>query len=196
MPFTARLGTNLTKPGNIALGGGVFNPVRRINLASAQLTFSGTIPSVILQRLLYSGAATVIVQMRSKALKAQRRATFVLQTRGVPLKVVQRTTTQLDTQPLNLDIAVTETYPYQVDVTQYLASGDTISAISAVLTLTSTGQTAPTGWQGQISTAGNVIQVPINGNFLRLGQVYMLATTFTANTNKILTILTFLNLVA
>jgi hypothetical protein len=195
MAFTARLGTVLTMPGNIALGGGVFNPIRKVNLAPAQLTFSGAVPSVILQRLLYSGAATVIVQRRI-TVKAKQRPIAVTQIRAQALKVVQRTTTQLDTQPFQLDVAVTETYPYQADVTQYLVTGDTISAITAVLTLVSTGQTAPVGWQGTISTAGNVIQVPIVGSFLRLGQVYQLAVTFTANTNKILTILSLLNVVA
>lgn len=195
MPFTARLGINLTMPGNIALGGGAFNPIRRVNLSGSQLTFSGSVPSVIIQRLLYSGASTVVVQIRGKV-KSKQTPTFTLNIRAKALKVVQRTTTQLDTIPFNLDVATTETYPYQVDVTQYLASGDSISAITAALTLVSTGQAAPIGWQGSISTAGNVIQVPINVSFLRYGQSYQLAVTFTANTNKILTILSQLNVVA
>ena len=195
MPFTARLGTALSMPGNIALGGGAFNPVRVINLSAASLTFNGVMASVIIQRLLYSGAATVISQKRVRV-KAQHRPICVVQKRGVPLKVVQRTTTQLDSQPFDVDVAVTETYPYQVDVTQYLATGDSISAITAVLTLINTGKAAPTGWQGTISTAGNIIQVPINGSFLRLGQLYQLAITFTANTNKILTVLSQISVVA
>lgn len=195
MAFTARLGTILSQPGNIALGGGVFNPVRIINLPVARLTFSGNIPSVIIERLLYSGASTVISQKRV-SVKAQQRPSYILQIRGAPLKVVQRTTTQLDSQPLSIDIAVTEVYPYQVDVTQYLITGDSISAITAVLTLLNTGRTVTTSWQGTISTAGNIIQVPINGSALRLGQSYQLAVTFQANTNKILTVLSQINVVA
>lgn len=195
MPFTARLGTVNSMPGNIALGGGAFNPVRVVNLSTARLTFSGNVPSVIIERLLYSGAATVIVQKIPKPKSGQRPA-FILQIRGVPLKVVQRTTTQLDSQPFELDVATTEIYPYQVDVTQYLASGDSISAITAALTLSSTGQAAKIGWQGLISTAGNIIQIPINVSFLRVGQTYQLATTFQANVNKILTVLSELNVVA
>lgn len=195
MAFTARLGIANSMPGNIALGGGAFNPVRVVNLAPANLNFSGNMASVIIQRLLYSGAATVIVQRRI-TVKAQQRPTYILQIRGTPLKVVQRTTTQLDSQPFDVDVAVTETYPHQVDVTQYLASGDSISAITAVLTLVNTGKTVTTSWQGTISTAGNIIQVPINGNALRLGQAYQLAITFQANTNKILTVLSQVNVVA
>lgn len=195
MAFTARLGIALTMPGNIALGGGIFNPVRRINLSGSQLTFSGAVPSVIQQRLLYSGAATVIVQVRGKV-KAKQPPSYIVQNRAYPLKVVQRTTTQLDSQPFQQDIATTETFPYQVDVTQYLASGDSISAITAILTLVSTGAIQTTNWQGTISTAGNIIQIPINGSALRLGQQYQLATTFTANTGKVLTVLTLINVVA
>jgi len=195
MAFTARLGIALTMPGNIALGGGAFNPIRVVNLSGSQLTFSGNIPSVIIERLLYSGASTVIVQIRGKV-KAPQRPIAIVQTRAQPLKVVQRTTTQLDTIPLELDVAITETYPYQVDVTQYLAAGDSISAITAVLTLVSTKQVVTGAWQGTISTAGNIIQIPINVNVLRLGQTYQLATTFQANTNKILTILSQISVIA
>ena len=195
MPFTSRLGINLTKPGNIALGGGQLNPVRVINIAPAILNFSGLETGAILGRLLYKGAITVIAQIRGR-LKAQQRPKAILQDRPIILKVVQRTTTQLDTIPFIVDIAVTETYPYQVDVTQYLASGDTISGIIAKLTLLSTGQPVTSTWQGTLSTAGNIIQVPINVTVLLLGQQYMLATTFTANTNKVLTVLSQINIVA
>lgn len=195
MAFTAELGTALSEPGNIALGGGVFNPVRQVFLPAAQLTFHGNIPSVIIERLLYSGAATVITQQR-RTFKTQHRPLALGQQRPIPLKVVQRTTTQLDTQPYQIDVASTETFPYQVDVTQYLASGDSISAITAAMTLISTGQAAPTGWQGTISTAGNIIQIPIISSFLRLGQSYLLAVTFQANTGKILTLLSQVNVVA
>lgn len=195
MAFTARLGIDLSQPGNIALGGGAFNPTRTVNLSGSQLTFSGAVPSVIIQRLLYSGASTVIVQVRGKT-KTQQRPAGILQNRVTPLKVVQRTTTQLDSQPLEMDMAVTETFPYQVDVTQYLTGTDSISAITAVLTLVSTGVVVTTSWQGTISTAGNIIQVPIIGSALRLGQQYQLATTFTANTGKILTVVSLINIVA
>lgn len=196
MPFTSRLGINLTKPGNIALGGGTFNPTRTINIAPASLRFSGNVSSAIASRLLYSSIVTVISQIRNTFKSRLRQVTLITQTRTIPLKVVQRTTTQLDSVPLSLDIAVTETYPYSVDVTQYLSGTDTISSISAVLTLVSTGQVVPTAWQGTISTAGNVIQVPIIGSVLLLGQQYQLATTFTANTNKRLTVLTLITIVA
>lgn len=195
MAFTSQLGSALSKPGNMVLGGGIFIPIRTVSFPEATLSFSGSITSTLLGRLIFSGAATIIAQLR-KLVKVQERAIAPLQVRFRALKVVQRTTTQLDTVPKNIDIAITETFPYQVDVTNYLASGDTISSIIAVLTLLSTGAVIATGWQGTISTQGNIIQVPIIGSALQLGQQYQLAVTFTANTGKRLTILSQVNIVA
>ncbi len=195
MALTSQLGGALSQPGNMVLGGGMFIPIRTVSFPEATLSFSGSVTSILVGRLLFSGAATIIAQLR-KLVKVQERAVAPLQARFLPLKVVQRTTTQLDTVPKNLDIAITETYPYQVDVTNYLASGDTISSIIAIMTLVSTGAVITTGWQGTISTQGNIIQVPIIGSALQLNQSYQLAVTFTANTGKRLTILSQINIVA
>lgn len=136
-----------------------------------------------------------IVQARLAPL-VQHRFAAILQTRYQPLKAVQRTTTQLDSVPKTIDVAVTETYPYQVDVTNYLAVGDSISSVSSVLTFTSTGAVVASAWQGGVSSSGNIIQVIVNAPVLQLGQQYQLATTFTANTGKRLTVLSQLNMVA
>jgi hypothetical protein len=195
--FTAIPGSVDTKPGNVVPGGGVFVPVRTVTFPIATLSFSANMSPAVVGHLLYQGAATVLVQLR-KLVSSQFRPTAVVQSRTfrVPLRVVQRTTTQLDSVPKNVDIAVTETFPYQVDTTNYLGSGDTITAIVAVLTLLSTGAIVTSAWQGAISTAGNIIQVPINGPVLQLGQTYQLAVSFTASTGKRLTILSQLSLVA
>lgn len=134
-------------------------------------------------------------QARVQGLSQQRPAA-ILQSRFQPLKAVQRTTTQLDSVPKTIDVAVTETYPYQVDVTNYLAVGDSISSVSSVLTFTSTGAVVASAWQGGVSSSGNIIQVIVNAPVLQLGQQYQLATTFTANTGKRLTVLSQLNMVA
>jgi hypothetical protein len=195
MAFTSQLGGALSQPGHIVLGGGIFIPIRVVSFPEATLSFSGSVTSNLVGRLIFSGAATIIAQLR-KLVKVQERAIAPLQVRFRALKVVQRTTTQLDTVPKNIDIAITETFPYQADVTNYLAGGDTISSIVAILTLLSTGAVITTGWQGTVSTQGNIVQVPIIGSALQLGQSYQLAVTFTAATGKRLTILSQINVVA
>lgn len=127
---------------------------------------------------------------------AQHRYTAILQSRYQPLKAVQRTTTQLDSVPKDIDVAVTETYPYQVDVSNYLAVGETVSSIVSVLTFMSTGAIVTSAWQTSVTSSGNVIQVVINAPVLQLGQQYQLATTFTAVAGKRLTVLSQLNIVA
>jgi hypothetical protein len=109
--------------------------------------------------------------------------------------VVQRTTTQLSSVPFNIDMAITETYPYQVDVTGYLVSGDVVSAVTAVLTLTSTGAIVTDAWYFAVNIVGNIITIPVYGPVLQRGQRYQLATTFTASSGKRLTILSYINII-
>jgi hypothetical protein len=193
--FTSQLGGALSQPGHIVLGGGIYIPIRIVTFPQATLSFSGSVTSNLMGRLIFSGATTIIAQLR-QLVKVQERALAPLQVRFRALKVVQRTTTQLDTVPKFIDMAITETYPYQVDVTNYLASGDTISSIVAILTLLSTSAVITTGWQGSTSTQGNIIQVPVIGSALQLNQSYQLAVTFTAATGKRLTFLSQINVVA
>jgi hypothetical protein len=195
MAFTSQLGGANSQPGHLVLGGGIYVPIRTVTFPQATLSFSGSMTFGLVGRLIFSGATTIIAQLR-KLVKVQERALAQLQVRFRALKVVQRTTTQLDTVPKNIDMAITETYPYQVDVTNYLASGDTISSIVAILTLLSTSAVITTGWQGTVSTQGNIVQVPIIGSALQLNQSYQLAVTFTAATGKRLTILSQINVVA
>jgi hypothetical protein len=176
--FTGQLGTPLSYPANIVPGSAFFRfaGVRTFN---ASLSFLGTILKNLTGRLLFSVPATIIVQLRP-----------------IILKAVQRTTTQLDSLPKTIDVAVTETYPYTIDVSQYLVAGDTVTIAIAVLTFVSTGATVSSTWQGAISVSGNVIQVPINGPVLALGQQYQLAVTFTASSGKRLTETSVINVVA
>jgi hypothetical protein len=92
-------------------------------------------------------------------------------------------------------MAITETYPYQVDVTGYLVSGDVISAVTAVLILTSTGAVVTDAWHFAVNIVGNIITIPIYGPVLQRGQRYQLATTFTASSGKRLTILSYINII-
>lgn len=167
--FTGQLGTPLSYPSNIVPGTAFFRFVQ-LTKFTASLSFLGNVLNNLRGRLLYTIPATIIVQIRATT-----------------LKVVQRTTTQLDSLPQQIDVAVTETYPYTVDVSNYLAAGDTVSIVTAVLTYSSTGAVVSTAWQGTISINGNVIQVPLIGSAMQLGQKYQLAVTFTANSGKRLT---------
>lgn len=101
-------------------------------------------------------------------------------------------TTLFDT----VDVATTEIYPYQVNVSSYLKSNDTISSISQVLVNAATGQTAPTGWQGTITVSGGIITTPMTCSVLQKNNQYQISTTFTANANKVLTFTTLINVVA
>jgi hypothetical protein len=176
--FTGQLGTPLSYPANI-VPGSVFFRFGGVKTFNANLSFLGFLFKNLIGRLLFSIPATIIVQLRP-----------------IVLKAVQRTTTQLDSLPKTIDIAVTETYPYTIDVSQYLVAGDTVSVVVAVLTFASTGTTVTTVWQGTTSVSGNIIQVPMIGSALALGQQYQLAVTFTANSGKRLTETSIINVVA
>jgi hypothetical protein len=189
--------TNLSVTGSLGFGGNLSAFVIR-KLVIASVNFGGNLSSYVTHVYTPSIAQWRPVsksQSRIKGLSQQRPAA-ILQSRYQPLKAVQRTTTQLDSVPRDIDVAVTETYPYQVDVSNYLASGDTITSISSVLTFQSTGAVVSSAWQGSITTAGNIIQVVVNAPVLQLGQQYQLATTFTAALGKRLTVISTLNMVA
>lgn len=104
---------------------------------------------------------------------------------------------QLFTLPINLDLARTETFPYKVDISNYLASGDSFTSFSAILYELPTGIRVTTAWQGAITLgARNIVTMPIIASVLKLGSKYQMNFTFTANTNKILTFITYITIVA
>jgi hypothetical protein len=93
--------------------------------------------------------------------------------------------TQIFTKPGIFAAAVTETaYPYTVDVSNYLSGTDSVSSVTAKLTLVSTGATLTSGWQNSITVLNNFIIVNINISRLQLGQLYQITVHFTASTIK------------
>jgi len=102
-------------------------------------------------------------------------------------KVVRRSTNQLITEPQSFDMALSETFPYVVDVTNYLGTNDSISSISPTLSVLSTGRPVTTGWNGGATSQGNLITVPIICSNLSFGQQYQISVTFIANSTKIST---------
>lgn len=119
----------------------------------------------------------------------------VVQNRFLTIKVVQRATNQLITDPSNLDMATTETFPYVVDVTNYLGTNDTVGSVSPVLTYLSTGKVV-SGALGPSSISGNVITIPILCSNLSYGQQYQIAVTFQGSSSKIATYTSIFRLVA
>lgn len=103
---------------------------------------------------------------------------------------------QHDSVPMNIDIAVTETLPFVVDVSNYLVAGDTITNIYASLINASTGAPVTVTWRNAITLSGNFMTIPIIGSTLSLGVNYQMTIIFKANTNKISTFITYINVVA
>lgn len=118
--------------------------------------------------------------------------TGVLQNRFTAFKVVQRATTQLTTVPDSFDVWNTETYPYVVDVTNYLGTGDSVSNVSAVLIQLPYKNVVTASWNGGSSISGNVITIPIIASVLSIGQQYEIVVTFTASSSKVATYASFL----
>jgi hypothetical protein len=124
--------------------------------------------------------------------------------------------TRLMTLPADIDIATTETYPYQIDLTNYLSIGDTIGSYYITLIQIPGGHSVGspfvqtfnwgdsgydgmtyggTAWRGIVTFNGNIMIIPLFGSALQLGQKYQLNVTFVANINKIVTFLTFIHVV-
>lgn len=180
--FTGIPGISLAYPANI-MPGVAFARLRAGRSFTGNLTFIGLVAAVRRGRLPFGALVGLITQLRSFSLRA-----------------VRRTTTQLDTLPAALDVATSENVPINIDVSNYLDTGDSVNAPSATLKLNSTKAIVPsTDWLNDlISSDGNVIQIPINVAALRIGQTYLLTTTFIANLTdqKILTVTTLLNVVS
>lgn len=117
------------------------------------------------------------------------------QSRFQTFKVVQRATNQLITDPPGFDMATTETYPYIVDVTNYLGASDTVGSVSPVVTYVSTGKTV-SGALGSSSISGNIITIPVLGSGLSYGQQYQIAVTFQGSSSKVATYTSIFRLVA
>lgn len=105
---------------------------------------------------------------------------------------------QLDTEPVLYVASVTETsYPYRVNVAGYIVGSDTVSNVSANMFYASAaGGKLGSAWQTSITTSGSLITVLIDMSQLQLGQSYYIVTTFTANTNKVSSIVSKIQVVA
>jgi hypothetical protein len=122
--------------------------------------------------------------------------TAIVQNRFAVVKVVERSTFQLATVPDSFDMAITETYPYAVDVTNYLGINDSVSSIVPVLTLLSTGGVVSGSWFAAPAIQGNIITIPINCGSLRFGQQYQIAVNFVASSTKSATFTSIFSLVS
>lgn len=103
---------------------------------------------------------------------------------------------QLDSQPMVIDIAVTETLPFVVDISNYIQAGDAIGAKYASLINAATGNPVTVQWHNPITMSGNLMTIPILGSTLNLGQRYQMTVVFTLSSVKYATFITYLNVVA
>jgi hypothetical protein len=168
-----------------------------IQQLTATLTFNGAFVKQAQKRFTATLTFTGITQL-PKAIK--KLLTGVLTFGGTLLNPgnsgVAKRNILHDTIPLWIDIAQTETFPWAVDVTNYLSGTDTIGAKFATLLKLPTGAVITTQWHNPYTVVGNVITIPIIGSALDLGHTYQLTLTFVANTNKTVTYLTYLTVVA
>jgi hypothetical protein len=93
--------------------------------------------------------------------------------------------TQITTKPGIFAAAITETqWPYTVDVSNYLATTDTISSVTSTLVLASTGAILNSSWRNSTTVSGNIITINMNIAMLQLGQIYQIIVHFTASAIK------------
>jgi hypothetical protein len=103
----------------------------------------------------------------------------------------------INTIPAQLDVAVTETYPYKVDCSNYMSGSDALTFQQVNMFIKPNGQILTNDqWYISNSIAGNVLTIFINCGGLRLGWKYQLQTTISLNTNKVLTFVTNITVVA
>jgi len=101
----------------------------------------------------------------------------------------------LTTIPPSQDIALTETMPYIVNLSNYLSGSDTIGPYFMSLIILPGGQPVDPPWRLATTVVGNIMTITLLGSALQLGQQYQLRVTFVANINKTLTFLTYFNVV-
>lgn len=101
----------------------------------------------------------------------------------------------LETVQANIDLATTETYPYQIDLTNYLSTGDSIGGYYITMIQIPEGNAVAPPWRGNVTFNGNIMIIPLLGSAFQLGQKYQMNVTFVANTNKVVTFLTYIHIV-
>ena len=104
--------------------------------------------------------------------------------------------TQLATIPPIFKVAATSKFPYVLDVNNYVSDSDVVTAAWTTLQLIPTGAIVFGAWRTPMTISGNIIQFSVFGSFLNLGQRYQLNVTFNANPNKVVTLVSFLDIVS
>jgi hypothetical protein len=99
----------------------------------------------------------------------------------------------LDTNPAIFDCGSGETLPIAIDVSNYLAAGDSVTSPAATLVNMSTGVVYAAGLSGSPSIVGNIITQTVTA--LATETRYRLTVSFTANTGKIMSADLILNCV-
>lgn len=184
----------------LSFSGSILKAITK-NLPAAVLSFTG---SIVLNRI-FARAFTAALSFTgainrntSKGISGILSFLGILPTPPTPAPTTAFPGTQLMTEPPMLDIAVTETFPLKVDVSNYLRSTDTIGSYLMSLVQIPTGQPVPWPWRLVPTTVvGNVMTITLIGSALQLGQQYQLRVTIVLNdSTKILTFLTYINVVA
>lgn len=122
--------------------------------------------------------------------------TGIVQNRFQTAKVVQRSTNQLDTVPKAFDMAVTEIYPYSVDVANYLGTNDSVVAVAPYIYVYPSLRQVRAPWYEGVIVQGTVITIPVLCSYLAFGNTYQVKVNFTANSNKKATFTSLFNLVS
>ena len=133
-----------------------------------------------------SRAFKFIDQGRLFKFSAQKRAlAFSTEKRQFTFKVVQRTVSMIDLQPSSFDISTKESAPINIDCTNYLAGGDSVTL--PAVEVRNNANVVVSGAASAPSVSGNIIQTTLTGSALLPNQTYTLLVTFTASAGKVLT---------
>lgn len=96
------------------------------------------------------------------------------------------------TNPASIDMATTDTIPLSVDLSALLSTGDSVTNVSLVFKDLQINRVISLS---AFTQNGNVITQVIPGNLLKVHGSYRVTIVFTANTNKIFTVITDVNCV-
>lgn len=108
-------------------------------------------------------------------------------------------TSQLSTTPATFDMATTELFPVNIDMTAYLQTGQSVQGSPTPMATVidqSNNQTISAAVQGTPTINGNLVQVSLNGAALRSGGVYTLIVTFYVDATHKESTITVINVVA
>lgn len=164
---------------------------------TATLTFTGSVTKQTGKRLNGVLSFTGPTNLKKAIAKAVRSTLTFFGNLSFPGKFgLAKVGVQLDSIPMVIEMAVAETLPFVVDVSNYLQAGDTVGATYASLINASTGAPVTVLWRNAITVSGNFMTIPILGSTLRLGQTYQMTIVFVASATKYATFITYIKVVA